>query len=163
MDALKILFATLLSGIIAYLQPVHNAIIVLMFVFVGDIVFGIIEDFIVSKNKFNPKKFMLAFVYVALYTSIVAGVYVIGERMGDMEESIYVVKTLTYVFVYFYVSNSVRNLRKIFPNSKILAFLDFFLGLEFMQRIPALSAFMDREKNKNKEKEVENEPIESKK
>ncbi len=151
MDTIKIILATLISGFIAYLQPVHNAMIVLTIVFSADIVFGILADIFVNKMRFSPKKSLFAFITVAIYLSIVSSVYIIGERMGDSIESLYVVKTLTYVFIYFYVSNSIRNLKLLFPNNRVFKFLDYLLGLEFLERIPALGSFLEKENNDKKE------------
>ncbi len=150
MDAIKIILATLIGGFVAYLQPVHNAMMVLTIVFVADIIFGISTDLFVNKLRFSPKKFMFSFITIAIYLSIVSSVYVIGEKMGDKKESLYVVKMLTYVFIYFYVSNSLHNLTQIFPSNRVFKFLDYVLGLEFVKRIPALGSFLEKEKGEKK-------------
>ena len=130
---------------ISYLQPVHNAMLVLIFMFLADMAFGILTDLFVNRKRFNPKKFMLAFFYVAIYLSIVSSIYVIGEHMGDVEESLFVVKTITYVFIYFYMTNTFRNLKTMFPNNKPIVFLEFVLCLEFTKRIPGLDEFLKRD------------------
>ena len=110
--------------------------------------FGFIADFII-KEQFSPKKFIMAFYYLAIYLSIVASIYVIGEKMGDVNEALFIVKTTTYAFVYFYTSNILRNLKTTFPQNKAIAFLYFVVGFEFTKRIPGLSEFLKREMEKS--------------
>ena len=149
MDVFKVFKATVISGLMAYLEPVYNPMTVLMFVFIPNMIFGLVADLFIKNNRFIPKKFIFAFFYVAIYLSIVASIYIIGERIGDVEESLFFVKMTIYVFVYFYITNSLRNLTIIFPKNKPIAFLYFAVGLEFTKRIPALSEFLKRDKTDN--------------
>ncbi len=153
MDSIKLIIAGIISSIIAYLQPVHNAIFVLAGLVVIDLILGIYTDININKTRFNFKKAMFACFYAAIYASIIASTFVIGERMGDKDESLLVVKTLTYVFIFFYISNINKNLKRILPHSRIIAFLDFFVGLKFMERIPELGKFLEYEK-KTKNKKI---------
>jgi len=153
-DAVKLAGATGLSCLVAYFEPLRSAMFVLMFVFFLDMIIAIYADIVVNRKDFKPKKFLTAFFYVAIYLMIIVCVYIVGERMGDAEESLYVDKIVTYIFIYFYIVNILKNLRIIVPENRPIAFLEFTFGLEFLKRIPNLDEFI-RHENKHKTKPEE--------
>lgn len=152
-DALKIIFTTAFGCLITFLEPVYNPIMVLAYVFVADIFFGIMVDLIINDDRLRLKKFILSVAFLALYTSIIASTYVIGKLMGDEKEALYLVKSLTYVFILFYVSNTFRNLKLLFPHNKPIAFLYYIFGLQILKKLPLLAKFLgltpDKEDKKN--------------
>lgn len=153
MDAIKLSVITLISALLAYLQPIYAPVMVLTIVFLGDIVAGIAVDLAVNKDRIRIKKILFALLFVALYVSIIANTFIIGDHMGDQDESLKIVKMLTYVFAYFYVSNTLRNLCILFPNNKPLAFLYYWLGLQVVKRLPDLAKYLglgtQRKENEN--------------
>jgi hypothetical protein len=148
MDTIKITFAAIIGGILATLQPIHNAMIILICLFCIDIFIGIFTDLCVNKNRFHAKKFIRAFAYLAVYLSIIASIFVIGIMMNDKNEAFLIDKTITYIFVYFYLANIFANLIKIFPKNKPIALLEYILHLEFIKRFQWLSEFFNHEKEK---------------
>ena len=155
-DTIKLAVIGGISGLFAYLSPLHDAIRILLFLFFVDMIVAMIAEIIIQKKPFKPKKFMTAFIYVAIYLSIVASVYVIGEHMGDTEQALFVDKIVTYVFIYFYCASTLKNLRVIVPYNRPIAFLEFTLGLEFTKKIPNLDDFLRKEKeDKNKDEKCE--------
>lgn len=149
MDAIKIAIMALISSILAYFQPIHDIMIVLAFVFVVDFGAGLLVDLIVNDDRIRIKKVLFATIFIALYVSIIASVFFIGDRMGDGKEALSVIKMLTYVFIYFYASNTLRNLCLLFPENKPLAFLYYFLGLQVVKRLPELAIFLGLTKKDN--------------
>ena len=141
-DAIKISLAAILGGIYSYFEPVHNPMIVLAIVFTGDIFAGILVDIIVNDDRIRIKKFLLAVAFLALYSVIIASVFVIGKLMGDMDEALVIVKSLTYVFALFYTSNFFRNLKILAPNNKPIAFLAYILSLHIVKKVPELAKFL---------------------
>jgi hypothetical protein len=152
-DLIKLFILGIISTIVSFLHPIQDAMFVLMFVFFGDMFVGIFADLIGKKDKFKAKKFMLAFASVAIYLSIMASVYIIGKKMGDTVEFLFIDKMITYVFIYFYIANILKNLKVLFTKRRPIFFLDFLLGLEFVKRIPSLDAFLRQEKGINTEKQ----------
>lgn len=142
MDTFKIFIMTLISAVLSYLQPIYAPIIVLGIVFFGDIAAGIAVDLVVNKDRIRTKKILFSLLFVALYASIIANTFIIGDYMGDKAEALKIVKVLTYVFAYFYVSNTLRNLCMLFPNNKPLAFLYYWLGLQVVKRLPDLARYL---------------------
>ena len=157
-DFLKVILLTAISNALAYLSPIHNAMQVLAIVFIADMIFAMIADIVVLKNSFKPKKFLTAFFYVAVYLFVIVFVYVVGEKMGDEEQSLYIDKTITYIFIGFYCVNILKNLKIIAPDSKPIAFLYFMFGFEFMKRVPNLYEFMNGEKENKIKTQSEKQP-----
>jgi len=152
-DTIKLFLVTAISGLIAYIEPVHSAMVALIFVFSIDIVCGIFKVLFVCKKRIKPKKILASFIYVAIYLSIIASVYIIGVNMDDASEAIFVDKFITYVFIYFYITNILKNLKALVPKSKAISFLDYVFHLEMLKRIPNLSEYLNKDKNKEQAQE----------
>lgn len=148
-DTIKILITTALGGLVTYLEPIYNPIQVLGYVFFADIIAGVLVDIIRNNDRIRIRKFLISVAFLALYFWIIASTYFIGERMGDAEQAFFIVKTLTYTFTYFYASNFFRNMKLLAPNNKPIAFIDYFLGLQVVKRLPELAHFLGISKNKN--------------
>ncbi len=153
-DTIKITIVAIVGGIYSYFEPVHNPIKVLAIVFTADILAGILVDLIVNNDRIQIRKFLLAVAFLALYSVIIASVFVIGKLMGDMVEALVIVKSLTYVFTAFYVSNFFRNMKKLAPNSKPIAFLAYIFGLHVVKKLPELAKWMGLTPNKTEEHEA---------
>lgn len=134
MTAVKNFLSMCFCGLIAFLTPVHNAMLVLGLVFIADLFFGIITDVIRNNTQFSFKKFVFAAAVFLLYLSIIAAIHTVGWFMKDHDAALYVVKTVTYMFAYFLIKNSLKNLRELLPNNEAIAFLDNMLGFEFTKR-----------------------------
>lgn len=148
LDTLKVIIVAVLGSLYSYLEPIYNPMKVLAIVFLADILAGVVVDLIRNNDRIRIKKFLIAVAFLALYFSIIASTFVIGEHMGDIDEALFIVKTLTYVFSYFYVSNTLRNLRMLAPENKPVAFLDYWLGLQVVKRLPDLAKYLGLGKEK---------------
>jgi len=153
MDIIKLLTAGIAGGIMVYLKPLYSPMEVLGFVFVLDIVFGLLVDLIVNGDRLRIRKFLVALAFLTMYFLIITTTYVVGEKMDDVVEALSIVKILTYCFSYFYISNILRNMRLLAPNSRPIAFLDYFIGLQIIKRLPELAQFLRLNKNNRNEPE----------
>lgn len=147
-DSIKIIFTTAFGALITYLEPIYNPIQVLTYIFFADILAGILVDIIRNNDRIRIKKVLISLAFLALYFFIIATTFFIGERMGDKEESLFIVKTLTYTFTYFYASNFFRNLKLLAPDNKPIAFIDYWLGLQVIKRLPDLAKYLGITKDK---------------
>jgi hypothetical protein len=145
-DIIKISIITLLGALITYLKPIYNPVVVLIIAFVVDICAGVLVDLIRNDDRIRLKKFLISMAFLTLYSGIIAFTYIIGERMNDTPEALYIVKTLTYTFIVFYVSNIFRNLNLLIPNNKPVAFLNYFFGLHIIKKMPELAKFLGLKK-----------------
>lgn len=149
-DSVKTICVVVISAVCAYLEPIQH-VVQLLFLLAGiDILVGIITAVAIDGERFKFKKFILAAVYVLIYLGVAALIYTVGRLQGDYNEMMVVVKMVTYVFIYFYIANVLKNLRKLLPTNKVIAFLDFVIGLEFAKRIPQLGKFLDKDSKPEK-------------
>lgn len=153
-EAIKTVVITVFSAILAYLEPVYNAI-TLLFIMSGiDILFGIIGAIIVDGERFRFRKFIMAAVFLLIYLGVITLIYTVGKLQGDFAEAMVVVKTITYVFIYFYSANVLKNLAKLFPTNRIICFLDYILNMEFVKKIPYLNDFLTKERGKDENSKI---------
>ncbi|NDW10138.1 hypothetical protein [Dysgonomonas sp. 520] len=149
MDAIKILFLTIVSAIVAFLEPVKNPVIVLFMVFLGDFFFGLMSDLFVNNDRIRLKKALFALLFLFLYNSVIVLTFIIGFLMGDMDEAMFIVKTLTYVFTSFYIANTLRNICLLFPDNRAFAFLYYIFGLQVLKKMPVLYNYIFGKKNED--------------
>ena len=150
-DAIKITLFTVCGAIAAYLKPLFDPMIVLSVLFVFDVFFGVATDIVVNKDRIRGSKLLSSVIMLALYCFVICLTYFVGEMMGDVEGSLFLVKSLTYTFVVFYAANILRNLKTLLPNSKSIAFLYFIFGLQILKRMPEIAEFLGFSKEKNDE------------
>ena len=100
---------------------------------------------IAARERFSFKKFILAAGYLLVYLGIVVMVYAVGKYQDDTQEALYVVKVITYVFIYFYSSNILKNLHLLMPDNPVIRFLDYFIGLQFTRKVAWLEEFLKKE------------------
>ncbi|PXV60171.1 hypothetical protein CLV62_13019 [Dysgonomonas alginatilytica] len=150
MDAIKLFLITLLSAIVAFFEPIKNPVIVLFLVFAGDFIFGIMVDLFVNDDRLRIKKGIFALMFLFLYMSVIVLTFLIGFLMGDLEESLFIVKALTYVFTAAYVANTLRNICLLFPNNRVFAFLYHIFGLQILKKMPLLYNYIFDKKDDNK-------------
>lgn len=143
-DVIKTAVATFLSAFLASLQPVYDAMLLLL-IFAGcDMLFGLLAGLVAGGERFSFKKFILAAGYLLVYLGVVVLIYAVGRFQDDALAAHYLVKVVTYVFIYFYSSNMFRNLHLLMPGNPVIRFLDYFVGLQFVRRVPVLEEFLQR-------------------
>ena len=128
-DIIKTAVAAFFGACIATLQPVHNAMLLLLIFAACDILFGILAGLIAARERFSFKKFIL----------------VAGKYQDDTQEALYGGKVITYVFIYFYSSNILKNLHLLMPDNPVIRFLDYFIGLQFTRKVAWLEEFLKKE------------------
>lgn len=154
-SAVKFIYYTIMgwfSSMIFYFTPIHGLIIGLSISFFVSFAFGILAGILKQDEQVDLKKASRAFSELATYFMIIAALFVIGDKMQDGGWVYEILSAITWGMIYFYVANWTKNMKRLFPSSRGIAFLNFVLGLEFLKRIPYLKDFVDQE-NKEKEKE----------
>ena len=150
--ALYLTFIGWFSQMAFYFLPIQGLIEGLVFAFFVSFAFGIVTGIMKQGEKVHIKKAFHAFSELATYLVIIASLFVIGERMKGSDWLYEIMSAITWGMIYFYVANWTKNMKRLFPNSKGVAFLNFVMGLEFIKKIPYLSDFIrDSEKGSKKE------------
>ena len=136
LEHLKALLVTVLSSVLAFIEPAGVTLALVFSVAVIDILVGYRTGKAVNGERWNHGKFTRAMTLTLVYLGIVLVIYTIGALQGDKAEVLYVEKMITYVFIYFYAKNILKNLRLRYPDSRQIAALDDMLDFEFLKRIP---------------------------
>ena len=149
-DQIRIIFVSMFSSLLAYLTPTKGFLIALVVMFGFNIWCGMRADgvSIIRCKNFKWDKFKNALVELLLYLIIIEVVFSFMSLIGDGENSLLVIKTITYVFSYVYLQNAFKNL--------IIAY--HVIRFEFKRATPThVQGIIDRIENElDKEERYEN-------
>lgn len=139
LEQLRIIFVTVTSPIIAYMTTTSNFIFALIIAFAFNLFSGMRADGVSISRCINFKfsKFKNALLEICLYLVIIHVLYSIVILCGDKKEAYFVIKSLTYVFIYVYATNSFKNLIKAYPKNVALRIIFHILRLEFTRTMPS--------------------------
>jgi hypothetical protein len=144
LKALWVVFLSAIMAMISYFEPVINMILAITIIFVTDIVFGIASGKKINKEKIDIKKGFAAIKLFGIYIFVITLLYAIGKFMCDEALIIYVVKTISWVTIYFYITNLTKNFKRLYPKSNTIKFIHWFLSVEFLDNIPSLKNFLEK-------------------
>lgn len=163
----RMIFATSLSPILAYLTPTAGFMYALVIMFAFNIWAGMRADGVSVRHckNFRFSKFKNALAELLLYVTIIYVIYSVMLQCGDDGAAMIVIKSLTYVFMYVYLQNAFRNLIKAYPKKIALRIIYHVIRLEFTRAFPShLQPIIDRlekelgdDPDKNNKKKGENE------
>lgn len=126
------------TAICSVFTPIEDAIYVLFLAFIFNIIVGISQDKRVNKKEFNIKKAFDAITQLFLYYALIYLIHTTGFKMKDDTVATTGVKWVTYIVVYFYATNILRNAKSMYPKNKAIAFMydvlstDVFISLKNM-------------------------------
>ena len=148
-DQIKNMAVTIVLAILAYLEPIESELQSLLLVFFLNFLFGYLSD-MVKGEEFSLKKALVCIGHAAIFFILCAAVYVIGRLKGQMEGSVQCVSFITYLVIYFYSLNILRNCKKIFKDETapwhVVNTLYFILRFKFIEKIPYLKEYLDTQK-----------------
>lgn len=135
----RMIFATSLSPVLAYLIPTAGFMYALIIMFAFNIWAGMRADgvAIVRCKNFSFPKFKNALYELLLYVVIIHVIYSVMWQCGDGGAAIIVIKSLTYVFMYVYLQNAFRNLIVAYPRELALRIIYHVIRLEFARALPS--------------------------
>lgn len=148
---LKSAVVTALCAVAAFFAPIANLIFAVFLIFLLNCIAGWVADIVVQRGRFDLKKFFHCLFETMVFYVIIMAIYVIGEKLLNMEGAIQCSTVIVYAILYFYSVNILRNCCQLFPDSKTLKFLFFVLSFEIIKKIP----YMDRFKEKEAEVDAE--------
>lgn len=146
MDALKIILASLCANITAFLCPIRNEIFGLVLLFAVNFLFGLLAD-LSNHREWSFKKAFRLFRDAAVFFVMVTSIYLIGHLKGEEIATVQCVSFLTYVAIYFYGTNILRNARMVTQEKstlfKILDFLYYVLSLRMVKGCSSLGNYFE--------------------
>lgn len=157
----RLIFATSLSPVLAYFTPTAGFMFALIIMFAFNIWAGMRSDgvSVVHCRRFSFPKFRNALAELLLYVTIIHVVYSVMLQCGDVDASLIVIKSLTYVFMYAYLQNAFRNLIAAYPKKIALRIIYHVIRLEFTRVLPSywqpIIERFQQEEDKKKEKEAQ--------
>ena len=143
-DTIKNLIVTVFSVLVGYFAPLKDIVFVIFFVFLLNMIFGLIAGVGVQGEKFNLKKFFRCVCETLVFYVVVLSIYVVGEKMGNPDGAIQCISGVVYAIIYFYSVNILRNTNKLLPNCKTIHFLYFLLSFEVIKKIPYLKQYQEK-------------------
>ncbi len=145
-------FLGFLNSVLFYFFPIAQLVEVLFLVFVLSYLIGTIHSIRIQQESISKTKTFTAVKEFAIYTILLAGLYVIGERMSANSAMLTIITTITWGLIYIYTTNIFKNLTRLMPYAKGLKWIYFVLNLEFIRRVPGLKEFEEKEKENENDK-----------
>jgi len=150
MDYLKNLFAGLFTGLAAYLHPLSGELTSLLAVFSLNFFIGLLAGLIIERESWKWSKAFKCVVEATVFLLLISAIYYIGEQKGNPSGALQCVSFVTYSIFYFYGINVLRNLRNLLPEGslgyKVISFLYYVASVEFVKKIPYLTAYLTETK-----------------
>lgn len=134
-DVLKSLLYTLLSAFVAVLSSITPALIGLGALWVGNFAMGYMVDFHVNKKPFSIQKAFDSITQGILIGMFMFLVYLIPFLQKDISLGENGIKSISYVVMYFYITNMSKNATLKWPESKFWAFLHDLLSTQMFANI----------------------------
>ena len=134
-------------AILAYLKPIEGELWSLFLVFFLNFFFGYLSGMIANREDFNFKKAFRCIGEASVFFVLCTAIYAIGKLKGQDGGALQCVSFITYTIIYFYGTNVLKNLKKIFkPHTApwlVISFLYYVLRFKFIERIPFLSDYLN--------------------
>lgn len=143
-NTIRNLLVTVFGVLLGYFAPLKDIVFVIFFIFLLNCIFGLVAGVGVQGEKFSLKKFFRCIVETLVFYVIVLSIYVIGEKMGNVDGALQCISGVVYAIIYFYSVNILRNANKLLPKSKVIKFLFYVLSFEVIKKIPYLQQFQEK-------------------
>ena len=155
METIRQFLVTLMVAVVAFLKPIEGELSSLFLIFFLNFFFGYLTGSIANKEKFDFKKAFRCIGEATVFFILCLAVFLLGRFKDQQAGALQCVSFITYVIIYLYSTNILRNLKKLFKKDTtpwlVVSFLYYVLRFKFVERIPYLSEYL------NINKEVSNE------
>lgn len=136
----------ILIALLAYLKPLEAELWTLFLIFFTNFLFGYLSDMIANNAEWDNKKAIRCVGEATLFFVLCLTVYAIGALKGQEVGALQCVSFITYVIIYFYGLNVLRNCKKMFVEETapwyVVSFLYYVLRFKFIEKIPFLQDFL---------------------
>lgn len=150
MDAVKTFIVGATTGIVSYFHPICGEIHALIILFSLNFFAGLFSGILVDHDRFRINKAFRSIFEATCLVVFMSAMYSIGELKGEQANVIQGISFVSYVVIWFYTQNILRNLKQLFKRGaahNIFAFLHYVISIEFVKHIPFLSEYFET-KNK---------------
>ena len=133
-DRIKDIVVGVVLALLAYLKPIEGELSSLMIVFTLNFIFGYLSGMIAKGENFELKKAVVCIGHATVFK-------------GQMEGSVQCVSFISYLVLWFYGCNILKNLKQIFkkgtPPWYVVSFLYYLMRFKFIEKIPYLSDYLN--------------------
>ncbi|MDR2951578.1 MAG: hypothetical protein ACK5KL_20325 [Dysgonomonas sp.] len=144
---LKGVWVFLVTLLTNFFQPIHDFLLVVFILFILNFLYGLLSD--ISRGvDFSLKKAFQSVWYVVGFMLLLFLSFAIGKKM-HLEDSSVVDFTswITWVVIYFYGTNILRNWKVIQPKNEVVSFLYWVLSVKFVEKIKHLGDYFRKDKD----------------
>lgn len=130
-----------------FFHPIHDFLLVVFVLFILNFIYGLLSD-ILRGGEFSLKKAFQSIWYVVGFMLLLFLAFGIGKKMHiDDESVISFTSWITWVVIYFYSINILRNWKEIQPKNEVVSFLYWVLSVKFVEKIKHLGEYFKVKKN----------------
>lgn len=144
---LKGVWVFLVTLLTNFFQPIHDFLLVVFILFILNFLYGLLSD--ISRGvDFSLKKAFQSVWYVVGFMLLLFLSFAIGKKM-HLEDSSVVDFTswITWVVIYFYGTNILRNWKVIQPKNEVVSFLYWVLSVKFVEKIKHMGDYFRKDKD----------------
>lgn len=147
---LKGFWVFLITLITNFFSPIHDFLIVVFILFILNFLYGLISD-IADGGEFSFKKAFQSIWYVVGFMLLLFLTFGIGKKMHLDDQSVLdFTSWITWVVIYFYGTNILRNWKNIQPKNQVIAVLYWIASVKFVEKIKYLSEYFKNNSNEKK-------------
>lgn len=146
-EKIKEFIISVVLALLAFMKPIEPELKTLALIFFLNFTFGYLSGMIANREDFDLKKAGRCGLEAAVFFILCLSIFEIGQLKGQDAQAQQCVSMITYLAMYFYGLNVLKNLKKIFrPNTAawyIVAFIYYILRIKWVEKIPFLSEFLN--------------------
>lgn len=146
-EQIKNLIVGIVLAVVAYLKPIEGELWSLFLVFFLNFLFGYLSGMIANGEEWDFKKALRCVGEATVFFVLCTAIYAVGRLKGQMDGAVQCVSFVTYLVIYFYGLNILKNCKKIFKKDTapwhVVSALYFVLRLKFVESIPFLSDYLN--------------------
>lgn len=135
-------------AVLAFLKPIEGELWSLVLVFGLNFLFGYLSGMIANGEDFSLKKAVVCVGHACVFFVLCLAIYGIGKLKGQEAGAMQCVSFFTYLVIYFYGLNILRNLKAIFKKETapwhVVSFLYYVLRFKFVEKIPYLTDYLNK-------------------
>lgn len=148
MEKFRELMACMAASVLGAVAPVHDILEACMIVFAANLVAGLAAGILAQGEKFTFQKFFTCVMEAAVVCLLIAMMLIIGDKIDNHDGAMSAISVVVYALIYFYGVNIFKNLTRLFPDNRLLAFLYYVISFEVVGKIPYLANYKRQNENK---------------
>ena len=150
MEKLQNLIACAVASICGTLAPIRGILDACMIVFAANFLAGLFAGLLVQGEGFSLRKAFNCILEAAVISTLIAMILTIGDKIDNHSGAMSAISVVVYALIYFYGVNIFRNLVRLFPDNRLLAFLHYVVSFEIVAKIPYLTNYKQHQTKNDK-------------